>query len=101
MLLKNNLEATISHSKPTCLAQNGIIIKPLSWGNGHEAQSIADTFFNENISENYLGTLTHIICSDLARRRSFSSRILSLITFTPFRCTSRNFWHLSCAHCCI
>ena len=66
-LLQANLNAA---SLPTgLLSTNGklVSVRPLSWGNHHDAVALVAEHFAEQSGQQSNVPLTHIICSDLVR----------------------------------
>ena len=66
-LLQANLNAA---SLPaSILSTNGklVSVRPLSWGNYHDALALVSEHFVEQSGQQSIVPLTHIICSDLVR----------------------------------
>jgi hypothetical protein len=61
-LLEQNLQPTFLAFENDNPHRAVISVKPLSWGSLEEAANLTSSFFNE---DNFLGPLTHVICSDL------------------------------------
>jgi hypothetical protein len=66
-LLQANLNAASLQSG--LLSTNGklVSVRPLSWGNYHDAVALVSEHFAEQSGQQSILPLTHIICSDLVR----------------------------------